>query len=330
VAEKKLSGKEKAAVFLMSVGEATATEILKQLDPAEISQLTNIMSRLKQAPRETVDEVQREYYELVSDDGVKGGADYTRKLLEKALGPKEAERILDSAMSENPLETLKWMDVRSIANFIQGEHPQTVALIVAHLDHDKAAQVLAELPDNLRVDVAFRMANLEGIPKDVLRDLEDALREQMKGAADLSEKKVGGVKAVAEILNRVERSTEEFIMERIEEENAELAESIRKLMFVFDDLVNVDDKGIQALLKEVSSEELSLSLKTASDELKEKIFKNMSKRAAQILKDEMESRGPTKLSDIEKAQQAVVNVARRLEQEGTIILAGKGGEELVV
>ncbi len=330
MSSKELTGKEKAAVLLISLGDEVASQIMKNLDMTEISQLTNIMSRMKQAPRNVVSNVQDEYRTIVSDDQIKGGTEYTKKVLAKALGDDKANKIIEGAMEDNPLESLKWMDSKSLVNFVKGEHPQTVSLIVAHLDHDKAAEVLSALPDNLRVDVAFRMANLEGIPKDVLSDLEDALRIQMRGATNLSEKKVGGLKSVAEILNRLERSTEEFIMERIEEEDSELADGIRKLMFIFDDLLNIDDKGIQAVLKEVSSEELSLSLKTANEAMREKIFKNMSKRAAQILKEDMESRGPTKLSDIEKAQQAIVNVARRLEQEGKIILGGKGSEEVVV
>ena len=326
-----LSGKEKAAVFLLSLGEEEASNVMKQLDQAQMSQLSNLMARMRRTPSDVVSAIHDEYRTRATDRNVvKGGTEVARKVLAKVVGVEQASKILEGAMEENALETLKWMDIKGIVSLLKGEHPQTVALIVAHLDPEKAASVLSELPDSLRVDVAFRMANLEGIPKDVLRDLEDALRVQMKGAANLSEKKVGGIKAVAEILNRVERSTEEFIMERIDEENPELAESIRKLMFVFDDLVEVDDRGIQSILKEVGTEELSLALKTASDEMKEKVFKNMSKRAAQILKEDMESRGPTRLSDIEKAQQAIVNIARRLESEGQIILGGKGGEEMVV
>lgn len=327
---KQMTGMEKAAAFLLTLGEDAASEVMKKLDINQISQLTNIMSRMKQLPKDVVDDIHTEFRTKTTEEDVKGGAEYARKVLSKALGDEQAGQILDAALEENPLESLKWMDSKSIVNFVKGEHPQTISLIMAHLDHDKAAEVLTALPDSLRVDVAFRMADLEGIPKDVLRDLEEALRVQMRGATNMSEKRVGGVKSVAEILNRLDRSTEEFIMERLEEENPELADSIRKLMFVFDDLTGVDEKGIQAILKEVSSEELALSLKTAKEELKDKVFRNMSKRAAQLLKEDMESRGPTKLSDIEKAQQAVVNIARRLEKEGKIIMGGKGGEELVV
>jgi flagellar motor switch protein FliG len=209
------------------------------------------------------------------------------------------------------------------------EHPQTSALILALLDSAQAAEVLTRLPENLKEDVIRRIATTEKIPESAVNELEEVLRGQLdinKGKG----RKIGGIKAVAEILNHSDRSTEQMVLERIEKENQKLADSIRQLMFVFDDLVQVDDKGIQSILKEVRTEDLSLALKTAAAGLKEKIFRNMSQRAAQILKEEMETRGPAKVSEVEKAQQTIVKIARRLETEGKIVIGGRGGDELVV
>ncbi len=330
MAERSLRGYEKAAVVLLSMEEEDASRVMKELAPGEIAKITKAMASLRKLEQEDVSFVIDEFHTRAEADVVKGDEEYTKRVLSRALGKEEATRFLDGTNVEDPLEALRWMEPRNIANFIKGEHPQTVAIVLAHLDSNQAAEVMATLPEALRVDVAYRMASLEGVSSAVLKDLESALRSQLQGMGAHSERKVGGVKAVAEILNQVDRATEQFVLGKIEEESPELAESIRKLMFVFDDLQTLDDRGVQALLKEVSTEELSLSLKTASDALKEKIFKNMSSRAAEILKEDMETRGPTKLSDIEKAQQAIVQVAKKLEEEGKIVLGGKGGEELVV
>jgi flagellar motor switch protein FliG len=266
---------------------------------------------------------------ITSGDVNVAGEDYVKKILKKGLGEENANRVLELAARENYLESLKWVDPKTFSNFLSTEHPQTVALILSLLEASRAAEVLALLPEKIKDDVAKRIAVTEQIPESVLSELEEVLRGQLdvqKGKG----RKVGGIKTVAEILNQCDRLTEQTILDKIEKDSPNLADSIRKFMFVFDDLLQVDDKGIQTILKEIRTEDLTLALKTASNSLKEKIFKNMSHRASQILKEEMELRGPVKVSEVEKAQQNIVKISRKLEMEGKITIAGRAGDELIV
>lgn len=225
-------------------------------------------------------------------------------------------------------DILRWLDSSAISTMLQREHPQTIAIVLAHLEPTQAAEVLSKFPEQLKIEVSQRIANLDQISPTILSELEDVLQSQLRSYTQ--SRRIGGIKTVAEILNQMDRTSEELILKNIEEKDPILAEEIRKLMFTFEDLVNVDDRGIQAILKEISTEDLSIALKMASEELKEKIFKNMSSRAVEILKEEMESKGPVRVSDVEKAQMNIVKVARRLEEEGKIVIGGKGGEEVVV
>jgi flagellar motor switch protein FliG len=324
------SGIEKAAIFLISIGEDAASEIMKNLDVKQVGMITSCMNRLKTLKRKDVDELLGEVStRITSGDVPVTGGDYVRKVLQKGLGEENATKIMELAAKETTLDSLKWVDSKTLSNFLLTEHPQTTALILALLEAPQASEVLARLPDNLREDVIRRIATTEKIPESALSELEEVL----KGQLDINKgkgRKIGGIKAVAEILNNSDRSTEQSVLEKIEKENQKLADSIRQLMFVFDDLIQVDDKGIQSILKEVRTEDLSLALKTAAAGLKDKIFKNMSQRAGQILKEEMETRGPAKVSEVEKAQQSIVKIARRLETEGKIVIGGRGGDELVV
>ena len=325
-----LSGYEKAAIFLGSLGEETAAEVLKDLDLKDIGKITMHMSNMKTVDRAKVEGVLKEATEKIDKGGIQvGGKEFVKKVLYRGLGEDGAGKILDMTSKEATLEALRWVDPKTLVNFLVMEHPQTIALILSLLEPLQAAEVLLALPNNLKVDVAVRIATTERIPESAIEELNEILKSQL----DLTKgkgKKLGGTKTMAEILNHCDRTTEQMVLERIEEQNDILADTIRQLMFVFDDLVKVDDRGIQTILKEVSSDELTLALKTASEALKEKIFRNMSQRAAEILKEEMEVRGPVKVSDVEKAQQNIVKLARKLEMEGKIILAGKGGEDLVV
>jgi len=325
-----LSGYEKAAVFLSALGEDTAAEVLKGLDVKEIGKITMHMTRLKTISRDTIDNVLKEVAESVHRGDVRvGGADFVKKVLSKGLGEDGALKMMEMASKEGPLESLRWVDPKTLVNFLVTEHPQTIALIICLLEPMQAAEVLSALPDNIKPDVAMRIASTERIPEHAIEELKEVL----KGQLDMGKNKgmkLGGTKTIAEILNQCDRSTEQSVLGKIDEQNNVLADSIRKLMFVFDDLVKVDDRGIQLILKETGTDELALALKTASEALKEKIFKNMSQRASLILKEDMQTRGPVKLSDVEKAQQNIVKVARKLETEGKIVLAGRGGEEVVV
>ncbi len=325
-----LSGHEKAAIFLGSVGEDIAAEILKNLDPKEIGKVSMHMARLKKINKAESDSVLKEVSKTITEGGIRiGGEEYIKKILSKGLGEEDATKILEMVSKESPLDSLKWIEPKTLSNFLMTEHPQTIALILCLLEPVQAAEVLSALPDTVKNDVAIRIATTERIPESAIEEIEEVL----KGQLDISKskgRKIGGTKTIAEILNQCDRSAEEKIFEKIEEQNGELAESIRQLMFIFEDIVKVDDRGIQTILKETSTDDLSLALKTASDALKEKIFKNMSQRAGQLLKEDMETRGPVKVSDVERAQQNIVKVARKLEEEGKIVIAGKGKEELVV
>ena len=324
-----LTGYEKAAIFLSTIGEDSAAEILKSLDVKDIGTITMHMTKLKTVTRATIEAVLAEVSESVSRGDIRlGGADFVKKVLSKGLGEDGATKMLEMASKEGPLESLRWVDAKTLVNFLVNEHPQTIALIICLLEPMQAAEVLSALPEAIKGDVALRIASTERIPENAIEELKDVLKGQLDMGKNKG-KKLGGAKTIAEILNQCDRSTEQSVLGKIDEQNTVMADSIRKLMFVFDDLAKVDDRGIQMVLKETGTEELGLALKTASEALKEKIFKNMSQRAATILKEDMQTRGPVKVSDVEKAQQSIVKVARKLEAEGKLMLAGRGGEELV-
>lgn len=323
------SGHEKAAIFLSSIGEEAAAEVLKNLDIRDVGMLSTYMTRLKTLSKADIDHVFAEVAEKLSKGDMRiGGDEYVKKILARGLGEEGASKILEMASKQSTIDSLRWIDSKTLSNFLMTEHPQTIALILCLLEPTQASEVLNGLPDALKADVAMRIATTERIPGDAIEELEEVL----KGHLDVGKstgRKLGGIKTVAEILNQCDRSTESMILEKIEGSNATVADSIRQLMFVFDDLLSVDDKGIQMVLKEISTEDLSLALKTAAEALREKIFRNMSQRAATILKEDMEVKGPVKVSDVEKAQQNIVKVARKLEEEGKLMLGGRGGEELV-
>jgi flagellar motor switch protein FliG len=325
-----LTGYEKAAIFLSSLGEDTAAEVLKGLDVKDIGKITMHMTRLKTVTKVTMENVLQEATDSMSRGDIRmGGEDFVKKVLSKGLGEDGANKMLELASKEGPLDSLRWVDAKTLVNFLVTEHPQTIALIICLLDPVQAAEVMQALPENIKVDVAMRIATTERIPENAIDDLKEVLKGQLDMGKNKG-KKLGGSRTIAEILNQCDRATEQAVIGKIEEQDNVLADSIRKLMFVFDDLAKVDDRGIQMILKEASTEELTLALKTTSEALKEKIFRNMSQRAAEILKEDMQTRGPVKVSDVDKAQQNIVKLARKLEAEGKLVLAGRGGEELVV
>ncbi|GIX47049.1 MAG: flagellar motor switch protein FliG [Candidatus Tectimicrobiota bacterium] len=332
--EQQLTGPEKAAILLLTLGEEVAPLVLQHLSEQEIQRLSNYISYLQDVEAPVVEQVLSEFDELVhgANSLIAGGKEYVRKLLLKVLDPKKADAILNNLSMptmETGLEALKWLDAKTIARFLQNEHPQTIAVILAHLEPPQAGSVLGFLPPALQADVVLRIAKLERVPPGVIQELDKVLRHELKAAGALESRQVGGVAAVAEILNNVDQASEREILNRIEETNASLAEEIRQLMFVFEDLLYVDDRGIQTILKEVANEDLVLALKTASEPLRDKIFRNMSQRAAQMLREELEVMGPVRVSDVEKAQQKITQVAKRLESEGKIVLGGKGENAFV-
>jgi flagellar motor switch protein FliG len=324
---RKLSGVEKAAAFLSLIGEDAATQVFKHLDPLDLARVIPMMAKVK-IPQELADTVLEDF--CVKTGSVMQGVDeaYIKDVLLKAFGPDTAKKLIDKIESgASAFDVLRWLDTGAIANMLSREHPQTIAIILAHLEPTQAAEVLGKLPENLKIDVSLRIASLDQISPAILVDLEDVLQSQLQSYT--RGKKIGGIRTVSEILNQMDRASEDLILKNIEEKDQILADEIRKLMFTFDDLISIDDKGIQMVLKEITTDDLSLALKMAVDELKAKIFKNMSQRAVQILKEEIEAKGAVKVSDVEKAQMNIVRVARRLEEEGKIVIGGKGGEELI-
>ncbi len=324
-----LNGYEKAAIFLSALGEDVAATILKNLDIEDVGKITLQMTRLKKVNQNVIDEVLREASEKMSKEVLTiGGERFAKKVLSLGFGEEEASRVLEMASKEDAAFTLKGIDTRTLTNFLMAEHPQTIALVMCLLEPNQAAEVLSSMPENLRADISLRIAMTDRIPDAAIEELKDALKGQMDIGRNKG-RKLGGAKTIAEILNHCDKTTEQVVLESVEQQNETLADSIRKFMFVFDDLINVDDRGIQMILKETSTDDLSIALKSASEELKQKIFKNMSQRAVNILKEEMQVRGPVRVSEVEKAQQNIVKIARRLESEGKIVITGRGGEELV-
>lgn len=332
---KKISGVERAAVFLLTLGEEDAAEVLKHMSPKEVQKIGEAMASIEGIDKDTVSDVLASFVDSVemhTSLGV-GNEDYLRNVLESALGKDNAGNILDRILlgrKSKGIEQLKWMEPRAIADIIRLEHPQIIAIVLSYLDPDQAAEILAAIPENMRVDAMMRIAMLDGIQPSAMNELDMVLEKQFSGNADsIKSSGVGGLKTAANILNFMDSSLEGEIIEGIRENDAEMGDGIQELMFVFDNLIDVDDRGIQSLLREISSENLILALKGADDDLKAKIFNNMSKRAAEMLRDDLESKGPVRLSDVEVAQKEILAIARRMSEAGEISLGGSGGEEFV-
>ena len=330
-----LTGAEKVSILLLALGEDVAPLVLKKMTEQEIQRISNYMSHMREVDTAAVEQVLTEFFGLTgSVEGmVAGGTDYVKKLLIKALDPEKAEWILNNLSMptmETGLEALRWLDPKTIARFLRSEHPQTVAVIVAHLDPTQAGAVLSSLPPAVQADVLMRIAKLEHVPSGVIQELEKVLERKLSSAVvSQGFTTAGGVKSLVEVLNWVDRTTEKTILESLTENSPELADEVKKLMFVFEDLGSVDDRGMQTILREVANDDLKMALKTASEELKGKILRNLSQRAAEMLREELEIMGPVRVSDVEKAQQKVTQVAKRLENEGKIMLGGKGENSFV-
>ncbi|RMH36112.1 MAG: flagellar motor switch protein FliG [Nitrospirae bacterium] len=328
----RLSGYEKAAILLLAIGESAAIEVLKALDQKDIRQIGTYMGAMVNVGHEEHKTVLKEFIELAGTSGLSvEGKTYLAKILNAALGKDKARRILNSLnTSENAgFETLKTLDPASIANMLSYEHPQTGALILANLESDQAGQVLSLLPKAKRDAIVYRMATTEEVSPNMLEELNWVLQEELRIGGGRNAVPVGGTGLVAEILNTVKRNVETDILAALEEQNPELAEEIRSKMFVFEDLENLDDRSMQEVLREVSKDELILALKVAEEPLKEKFFRNMSSRAAESLKEDMEARGPARLSDVEAAQQNILKLVQKMASEGRVVLGGKGEEQMV-
>lgn len=329
----KISKVEQAAILLMSMGEADAAEILKHMGPKEVQRLGTAMSQLSNVQQGTVEAVLGGFLDEVRTlTGLGMGADsYIRNMLVTALGEDKANGLIDRILlggNTTGLDTLKWMEARSVADIIRNEHPQIQAIVIAYLDPDQSAEILAYFTEKVRLDIMMRVASLDTVQPGALQELNDILEKQFSGNAASQTKAMGGYKVAAEIMNHLESVIEADLMESIKDVDEDMGNQIQDLMFVFDNLRDVDDRGIQALLREVSSDILIVALKGADDTLQDKIFKNMSKRAAELLKDDLEAKGPVKLSEVEAAQKEILGIARRMADAGEIMLGGSGEQML--
>jgi flagellar motor switch protein FliG len=328
------TGLENAAILLMSLGEEEASEVFKHLAPKEVQRLGETISRMKAVSRDRVEDVLESFEDIAAKEHmlVADSNEYVKSVLRKALGDDKANLLIDRIMQGNDIkgiESLKWMDPSSVAELLRNEHPQIVAAILVHLDFDQSAEVLKMFSERQRNEVLVRIATLDGIQPLALRDLNEVMSKVLAGGDRSKKSSLGGVKAAAEILNMLGSAVETSVLDFVREADADLAQKIMDNMFTFDDVEKIDDKGIQALMKEVQSESLVIALKGATPALREKIFKNMSTRAAETLREDLESRGPVRLSEVEAEQKEMLKIIRRLVDEGQIVLAGGGDDDFV-
>jgi flagellar motor switch protein FliG len=327
-----LDDTQQAALFLLTIGQDRAAQVLKHMSPKEVQQIGATMAELRDVTFDMIDSVLERFIGDIRNQTALGvnSDDYIRDMLTQALGADKASNVIDRILlgrNSKGLEQLKWMDPRAIADLIRLEHPQIIAIILSLIDADQAAETLAHLPERARPDVMMRVATLQGVQPSALRELDDIMEKQLSGATNIKSSTIGGVDTAANILNFIDSSIEALILERISETNPDLSQAIQDKMFVFDDIADIDDRGVQTLLREITNETLMLALRGADDSFKEKIFSNMSRRAAEMLRDDLEAAAPARLSDVETAQKEILGVARRLADSGEITLGG--GDEFI-
>lgn len=332
---KDLTGKQKAAILLITLGPDVSAKVFKHLKDEEIEDLTLEIANLRKVPQELKERVVEEFRELfVAQEYItEGGIDYAREILDRALGPHRAGDIisrLTASLQIRPFDFARRTDPAQLLNFITNEHPQTIALIMAYLTPEQAGTILSSLPPAKQVDVARRLATMDRTPPEVLSEVESLLERKISSLMTSEFTTAGGVEATVEVLNRTDRATERTILDALTDQDPELAEEIKRRMFIFEDVTLLDDRSIQQVLREVESKDLALALKTASEEVANRIYKNMSKRAGEMLREDIKFMGPVRLRDVEDAQQRIVNVVRRLEEAGEIVVARGGGDEIVV
>jgi flagellar motor switch protein FliG len=333
--EKDLTGKQKAAILLISLGPDVSASVYKHLSEEDIEKLTLEISGVKKVENEAKEDILEEFHNIaIAQDYIsQGGIGYAKTVLEKALGSEQALSIINrltSSLHVKPFDFARRADAAQILNFIQNEHPQTIALILSYLEPQQAGQILSELPQDVQADIARRIAIMDGTSPEVISEVEAILERKLSATVTQDYTQTGGVEAVVEVLNGVDRSTEKTILDALEIQDPELAEEIKKRMFVFEDIVTLDGRSIQRVIRDCDNEDLLLSLKVSSDEVKEVVYRNMSNRMVETLKEEMEFMGPVRLRDVEEAQSRIVAVIRRLEDSGEIIVARGGGDDIIV
>ncbi len=327
-----LTGMRKAAMLLVAFPPEISSKIMRRMTAELVEEISREIASLGNVAAEEKKTIINEFYQLIvaRQFAESGGLAYARKLLERTLPRNEAQRIIagiEHQLYKQPFSFLQKTETENLLTFIQDEHPQTIALVLSHLPTSKASDILVGLSNEKQIEVVTRIANMDQTSPEVIKEVERGLENRLSGVMSERFQRAGGVQAVAEILNLAGRGTEKVIFEGLEQENPDLVDEIRRLMFVFEDILRINDRGIQSVLKEVDNEELALALRTASDDLKDKILGNMSQRAAELIKEEMEFMGPVRVSDVEQAQQKIVDIVRRLEDAGEIIIAGKGSDK---
>jgi flagellar motor switch protein FliG len=330
-----MNGTDKAAILLLYLGPEATSRVFEHIEDNEIKRISQSMAQLGYIHRTTIQDVVNEFMQITDPEtGIfSQGEEFVRKILEKALGPAKAEALLKELSVANYgdiTDMLANMDSKTIANFLSQEHPQTIAVILAKLKAKQTSDIIGFLPPELQAEVVMRIADVDQVSPEIIADIEDVMRKELTSIGGIQRFKVGGVEKVVDMFNHFDRSREKQILDKLDVMKPPLADVIRKHLFTFEDFIHLDDRGIQAIMREVSNDTLTLAMKTATDELKDKIFKNISSRAADMIKEDLEVMGPVRLSDVERAQSEIIKVVRRMEEEGQLVIAGRGGDDVLV
>jgi flagellar motor switch protein FliG len=330
-----MTGADKAAILLLYLGNEVTRQVFEHLDDNEIKKISKSMSTLGHVSRTTIMEVVEDFTDTINpESGIfSQGDEFVHKILEQALGPAKAEMLMEELRSSqygDLVDVLANMDPKSIANFLSQEHPQTISVILAKLKSKQTSEIISLLPQELQAEVVLRIADVEQVSPDILQEIDDVMRREIDSMGGTHRYKVGGIEKVVDMFNHFERSKEKQILDKLDVLSPPLAEIIRKHLFTFDDIFQLDARSIQSVMREVSNDTLTLAMKTSSDDVKDKIFKNISSRAADMIKEDLEVMGPVRLSDVEKAQSEIIKIVRKMEEEGKIVLAGRGGDDVLV
>ncbi|WP_088536817.1 flagellar motor switch protein FliG [Geobacter sp. DSM 9736] len=330
-----MTGTEKAAILLLYVGTEATSKVFQHMEDSEIKKISQAMANLGHVTLPVIQEVVEEFTQITNPESgfFSQGDEFVRKILEKALGPQKAEMLLQELSTSNfgDLEDiLANMDPKTIANFLSQEHPQTIAVIVAKLRPKQTSEIISHLPQELQAEVVIRIADVDQVSPEILSDIDDVIRKELTAMGGIQRFKVGGVEKVVEMFNHLDRSREKRILDSLDVMNPPLAEAIRKHLFTFDDIFKLDDRTIQGIMREVSNDTLTLAIKASSEEVREKVFRNISSRAAEMIKEDIEVMGPVRLSDVEKAQTEIIKIVRKMEEEGKVVLAGRGADDVLV